>query len=162
MGVRAVDPRRRHRHRRVGRAVDARALLWHQPLTDAANGRTYETKNTPAVAGARAYLSTEAHGIDSDGRLVAIDVCDASDCGVRGKSTLAWHYDFRGPSGASPLLVGKRLFFDGSAPSRQGVLIAVDDLGAAPRVRRPPARRAGSTAWATTSAPTPRSGSSPR
>jgi hypothetical protein len=46
---------------------------------------------------------------------------------------LRWYYAFRGPSGASPLLVGSTLYFDGKPKSRAGSLMAVKDRGASAR-----------------------------
>jgi len=64
-----------------------------------------------------------------DGRLIALDVCDGSGCATRGQATVAWHFDFRGPSTASPLAIGSRIVFDGRTVMKQGQLLAVDDLG---------------------------------
>jgi hypothetical protein len=114
--------------------VAAGTLLWHQSLRDASNGRTYQTKNTVPVSGSRAYVSTEALEDQSDGRLYALDVCESAACGGRGALNVAWHYDFTGPSGASPLVIGSRVFLDGRSALRQGVLLAVDDLGASARM----------------------------
>jgi hypothetical protein len=109
--------------------VTTGALLSHQPIRDPATGRIYVTRNTVAVSGNRAYVLTNADGDPSDGRLYAIDVCGASDCGGRGTQTVSWHYDFKGPSGSSPLLIGKVLYFDGKPTKTSGSFMAVADHG---------------------------------
>jgi hypothetical protein len=103
------------------------ALLAHQPLIDPTTGALYVTRNTPAVAGSRAYISTAAESTVSNGRLYAIDICGSDTCGGRGKMTIGWTYDFTGPSGASPLVVGQRIFFDGQTTKGAGVFMAVND-----------------------------------
>jgi hypothetical protein len=105
-------------------------LLAHGPLS--VGGKVYVTRNTPAVRGNRAYVLASALGDDSDGRLVAIDVCDSTACAGRGAMQVAWSYAIVGPSGASPLLIGTRLFFDGRRGTRQAWFYAVDDQGSAP------------------------------
>ncbi len=105
------------------------ALLSHQPLIDAITGVLYVTRNTPAVNGNRAYVSTAAESALASGRLYAIDVCDSDTCGGRGKMAIGWAYDFTGPSGASPLAIGSRIFFDGQTSNGAGVFMAVNDLG---------------------------------
>jgi hypothetical protein len=105
------------------------ALLSHQPILDPLTGVGYATLNTPAVRGNRAYVLASAEDSGDDGRLYAIDVCESADCGGRGTVRIAWHFGFDGPSSASPVLIGNRLFFDGLRGSR-GTFHAVDDLGA--------------------------------
>lgn len=109
-------------------------LLSHAPLADPATGRRYVTRNTPAVRGARAYIVAEAEADAADGRVFAVDVCESSACGGRGRLVVAWQLPFAGPSGASPLLVGERLFVDGRDGPRGGTVFAVDDLGTSPRL----------------------------
>ena len=106
------------------------ALLAHRAIIDAASGRIYATINTPAVRGNRAYVLTSAVGNPKDGRLYAIDVCEGEACGGRGALRIAWHHAFNGPSAASPLLIGSRLFFDGRRSLGASTFLAVDDLGA--------------------------------
>ncbi len=108
------------------------ALLWHQPIIDPVSGATYQTINTPAVRGNRAYVLAAAVGNPSDGRLYAIDICESALCGGRGKPQVAWFHPFEGPSSASPLLIGQRIFFDGLRGKATGLFFGVDDLGTAP------------------------------
>lgn len=108
------------------------ALLDSMILVDPVSLQEYSTFNTPAVAGNRAYVLASVIGNGTKGRLFALDICDSAACGGRGKFSVAWTYDFRGPSGASPLLIGSRLFFDGRAQSGAGTFMAIDDLGTAP------------------------------
>lgn len=110
------------------------AMLDHMTLVDPVTQQVYSTFNTPAVAGNRAYVLASVIANGTKGRLFALDICDSSACGGRGKLSVAWTYDFRGPSGASPLLIGSRLFFDGRAKSGAGIFMAVDDMGTAPSV----------------------------
>ncbi len=77
-------------------------------------------------------MLASAVGRDARGRLFALDICDGAACGGRGKLSIAWTLDFRGPSNASPLVVGSRVFFDGRNSSGGGTFMAVDDLGSAP------------------------------
>lgn len=108
------------------------ALLWHGAIVDPVTGVVYQTINTPAVKGSRAYVLAAAVGNGSDGRLYAIDICNGSGCGGRGRVEVAWHHPIEGPSSASPLVIGKRIFFDGLRGKSSGLFYAVDDLGAAP------------------------------
>ncbi|MBS0448565.1 MAG: hypothetical protein JSR59_21800 [Proteobacteria bacterium] len=110
------------------------ALLAHQAIVDPDTHIVYGTQNTAATTGNRAYVLTAAVDNPADGRLYAIDVCDADDCGGRGTMTIAWHYDFAGPSGASPLLIGTQVYFDGRPAAGGGTFIAVKDRGATPRL----------------------------
>lgn len=108
------------------------ALLSHQPIVDPVTGAAFVTVNTPAVKGNRAYVVTSADGDSNQGRLYALDICESAACGGRGALTVAWHFDFDGPSQSSPLLVGKRLYFDGLKGQSTGLFFGVDDLGGAP------------------------------
>lgn len=105
------------------------SLLAHGPIVDPATGVTYHTMNTPSVVGNRAYVLTSAAGSPRDGRLYAIDICESSVCGGRGAIKPAWYFGFNGPSGASPLVIGKRIFFDGLRGEGAGTYFAVDDRG---------------------------------
>ncbi len=67
----------------------------------------YETVNTPAVRGNRAYLVTHFSLDYSKGRLYAIDV------GPAGELNVAWFVEIGGPSGASPLVIGDMIYIDG-------------------------------------------------
>jgi hypothetical protein len=97
----------------------------------------FETINTPAAAGARAYVAMhhQTAGVpDPDHRawLVAVDVDRAS----AEPMTMAWHFEFGGPSGASPLLINRTIYFDGdrAAPGapKDPHIFAVADAGGAP------------------------------
>jgi len=77
----------------------------------------YETINTPCVQGNRVYVLAQftTGGILSlfkrFGSLIAVDISpDASVDDER--ITIAWHYDFGGPSGGSPLLINDTIYFD--------------------------------------------------
>lgn len=108
------------------------ALLSHQPIADPITGAVYATINTPAAKGNRAYVLAAGVGTPGDSRLYAIDVCESAACGGRGKIQVAWYHPFEGPSSASPLLIGKRLFFDGLRGKSTGLFYGVDDLGSTP------------------------------
>jgi hypothetical protein len=112
--------------------VNTGALLWHQPIIDAGTGKQLQTINTPAVKGNRAYIVSAPVGDGSDGRLLAVDVCESAACGGRGSLQVVWQHAFEGPSSASPLLIGKRIFFDGLRGKSTGLFYGVDDLGDAP------------------------------
>jgi outer membrane protein assembly factor BamB len=105
-------------------------LLSHGALTDPVSGRRYLTRNTPATRGTRA----EAEDDPADGRLFALELCESAACGGRGQLALRWQMPFTGPSGASPLLIGDRIFHDGRDGARGSLFFAVDDLGTAPRL----------------------------
>lgn len=109
--------------------LETGALLSHAGLLDPATGVRYQTINTPAVRGNRAYVLAAAVGTPDDGRLYALDVCEADSCGGRGTFTVAWFFPFSGPSSASPLLIGSRIFFDGLRGRTTGLYFGVDDLG---------------------------------
>jgi outer membrane protein assembly factor BamB len=109
--------------------VTTGVLLSHQPIRDPDIGRVYVARNTAAVRGNRAYVPTAADLDPADGRLYAIDVCNASDCGGRGTQSVSWHYDFKGPSGPNPLLIGNVLYFDGRPTRGTGSFMAVADRG---------------------------------
>ena len=92
----------------------------------------YNTLNTPAVNGSRAYVVSACVGEQTNGGLAAIDV--ATSGATRGSMTLAWLYAFPGPSGASPLFTNGVVFFDGviSAGSSHGTFMAVSDTASGP------------------------------
>ena len=80
----------------------------------------FETVNTPAVRGNRIYVSThhQINGItDSDNLawLAAVDV-DPDAINESDRLRLAWHFEFGGGSGASPLLINNVVYFDGHRP----------------------------------------------
>jgi len=78
-------------------------------------GGYFETINTPCVNGNRAYVSTQYSKdrfLLKRARLYAIDI-DPGNPNVDERLKTAWYYEFDGPSGASPLLIGNSLYFDG-------------------------------------------------
>jgi hypothetical protein len=82
----------------------------------------YETINTPCVQGNRVYVLAQftTGGIVSlckrFGSLIAVDIVpNAPDEKERMK--IAWHYDFGGPSGGSPLLINDTIYFDSEKAS---------------------------------------------
>lgn len=112
--------------------VNTGTLLSSKPLTDPSTGKLYVTRNTPAVKGNRVYIVTEADRDPTDGRFYALDICESKICGGRGKVSVAWHFDFSGTSGASPLLIGSRIFFDSRVGSNIGTFMAIEDTGVGP------------------------------
>lgn len=101
----------------------------------------FDTTNSPTVSGNRVYLSTQfvESGSNQDttyGRLYAIDV-SGSDQSGSATFTPAWYYQFKAPSGASPLFVqdgsGSYVYFDGNGSNPSGPstpeFFAVKDLG---------------------------------
>jgi hypothetical protein len=110
-----------------------------------AGGSYYETVNTPCVIGNRVYISTQLVTDSSYGRLYALDV-DVTN--LSQPLTVAWTWDFGGPSGASPTCTTqKTIVFDGASQtpgsSASPVLFSVHDGGTAP-----------SLAWSTAMAAT--------
>lgn len=101
-------------------------LLASLELRDPALGvdGRFDTRNTPGSSGNRIYVSTEltlADGTMDPGRrarLYAIDV----DPGAKPSKRLrvAWHFDFGARSGASPLVVGDLILFDGDRVTPDG------------------------------------------
>lgn len=98
-------------------------------ITLTQDGSFYETVNTPAVSGNRLYVSTHLDADSNYGRLYALDFIAEQNA-----FQIAWQFDFGGPSGASPLLVGDTLYFDGDRPDPQAdfapQIYAVQDTGA--------------------------------
>lgn len=109
------------------------ALLSQLAIRDSVSGDLYITRNTPASNGNRAYVVASRIDDETDGRLYAVDICNDASCGGRGMMNLRWFYAFKGPSGASPLLIGSTVYFDGRPTSRTGAMIAVVDRGHAGR-----------------------------
>lgn len=91
---------------------------------DGLRGR-FETTNTPGSRGNRVYISTEFKLEDGradpnhHARLYAVDVDPAREPQERLK--VAWFYEFGARSGASPLVAGDRIYFDGDRASPSGV-----------------------------------------
>lgn len=112
----------------VWNAADG-TLLDSRPIIDPVNGRHYATRNVPAVRGNRVYVLAEAEELSSDGRLYALDICASDSCGGRGKVSIAWYFAFEGPSGASPLVIGSRIYFDGRPAAGGGTFFGLYDLG---------------------------------
>jgi outer membrane protein assembly factor BamB len=111
-------------------------------MLDLASGTgRFHTANTPAVRGNRIYVSTEFSESSGTGRLYAIDAIlpagynplDPSTYDPTAVLRVVWHVDFGGPSGASPLVVGDQIFFDGDRPFPDAPfaphVFAVRDLG---------------------------------
>jgi hypothetical protein len=77
----------------------------------------FDTTNTPGGRGNRVYVSTEFKPADGSpdaghhARLYALDVHSEAKPGKR--ITIAWTFDFGSRSGASPLVVGDTVIFDG-------------------------------------------------
>jgi outer membrane protein assembly factor BamB len=81
----------------------------------------FETTNTPGVRVNRVYVSAHHQVdrvVDEDNLawLVAIDV-DPTNPDPSERLRIAWHFEFGGPSGASPLVIGDTVYFDGDRPA---------------------------------------------
>jgi outer membrane protein assembly factor BamB len=115
--------------------LDLRATL------DGLTGR-FDTTNTPGARGNRVYVSTEftldggAPDPNHHARLYAIDVDPHKPPGRRLR--VAWTFDFGARSGASPLVSGDLVVFDGDRemPSSPFAprFFGVRDTGRAPRL----------------------------
>jgi hypothetical protein len=93
----------------------------------------FVTQNTPAVGGDlidistefdrdRIYISTEHSQDPNRARLVAVDVTiNNNNERVTAEIKEAWHYEFGGPSGASPLRIGDTIYFDGDTGKRDNI-----------------------------------------
>jgi len=98
----------------------------------------FSTINTPCVNGNRIYISTHYEGprgtptLLRHARLYAIDV-DPDNPDIDKRLSVAWYFEFGGPSQASPTLIGDTVYFDGyrSNPSlrRDPHVFAVTDKG---------------------------------
>lgn len=106
---------------------DAWSGVRRSVLNLTADDGRYETVNTPAVQGNRAYLSTHYSLDFSKGRLYAVDI------GPAGELSVAWFVEFGGPSGASPLVIGDMIYIDGDGleptTSPNPHVIAIRDEG---------------------------------
>ncbi len=120
------------------------ALLASRTIrASSADTGSFYTVNTPSFSGKRAYVAMQyrnASGANPTNlaRLVALDV-DPSRPRRIDRLTPAWQFPYGGPSGASPLLIGDRIYFDGAAlapysgaPSRSSMLFAVQDRSSSP------------------------------
>ena len=98
----------------------------------------FSTINTPCVKGNRIYISTQYKsplGIPTllhYARLYALDI-EPDNPNIDERLTEVWHFDFGGPSQASPTLINGTIYFDGfrQKPSlfRDIHLFAVTDKG---------------------------------
>ena len=93
----------------------------------------YETINSPCINGNRVYISTQFNRdpfiFFRRARIYAIDV-DCNNPNKDDRLQVAWHYDFNGPSGASPLLIENTLYFDAErCVLRRPQIIALTDMG---------------------------------
>ncbi len=105
----------------------------------------FDTANTPATRGNRVYVLTNFVPQQSDdpnaklGRMYAIDSYPNA-VNVQDRLQVAWHFDFRAPSGASPTVHGNYIYFDGlgTDPSAAGMdrptIFALEDMGSTYRV----------------------------
>ena len=84
----------------------------------------FETTNTPGARGNRVYISTEFKLQDGSpdpnhhARLYAVDVDPSKD--PQASLRVAWFYEFGARSGASPLVIDNRIYFDGERSHRPG------------------------------------------
>ena len=98
----------------------------------------FTTINTPCVKGNRIYISTQYKGprglptLRHHARLYAVDI-DSANPNVEDRLKEVWHYEFGGPSQASPTLINDTIYFDGYRPKpsiRRNIhLFAVTDMG---------------------------------
>ena len=98
----------------------------------------FSTINTPCVKENRIYISTQYKGpvglptLLHHARLYAVDV-DSDNPIVENRLTEVWHFEFGGPSQASPTIINGTIFFDGyrQKPSlfRDIHLFALTDKG---------------------------------
>jgi len=118
-------------------------LLAKRYLNDNADGSEtggyYETINTPSVRSNRAYISTQFsednNPANRRARLYAVDI-DIGASGPVDQIKTAWHYDFDGPSGASPLVIGDTIFFDGNKSlQKDPFTMGVIDKGSYPLLK---------------------------
>jgi PQQ-like domain len=123
---------------RSGRHI---ATLELKATLDGLSGR-FDTTNTPGSRGNRIYVSTEFKLDDGSAdpnhhaRLYAIDV-DPSRPRAR-RLRVAWYHEFGARSGASPLVLGDLIVFDGDRSDPAGPLsprfFGIRDTGAKPRL----------------------------
>lgn len=104
--------------------------------SDPADPEFFETVNTPSVRGDRIYVVTQrTHDPAKTGWLVAIDIAERAASPI----SLAWHFEFGGPSGGSPLRIGRTIYFDGGSlhpgDPAAPVVFGVRDDGRAPAQR---------------------------
>ena len=99
----------------------------------------FSTINTPCANGSRIYVLTEYKRailrlptLLHYGRLYAIDV-DPDNPNVDERLKEAWHFEFGGPSQASPMFVNNTIYFDGYRPRpslrKNPHLFALNDMG---------------------------------
>jgi len=98
----------------------------------------FSTINTPCVKGNRVYISTQYKSpiglptILHHARLYALDI-DSDNPNIDNRLNEVWHFEFGGPSQASPTIINETIYFDGyrQKPSlfRDIHLFAVTDKG---------------------------------
>lgn len=111
--------------------------------TSPADSGNFFTVNTPAFRGNRAYVAMQYRASNGTNPtnlawLVAVNVDPANQ--RRGQRlTTAWHFEYGSPGGASPLVIGNRIYLDGAAlspypgqPPASSVLFCVQDQSATP------------------------------
>ncbi|GAB4152363.1 MAG: hypothetical protein Fur0021_17050 [Candidatus Promineifilaceae bacterium] len=97
------------------------------------NSGVWSTNNTVAVNGNRIYIVMEFHDIvgAAPARLYALDIVpDGNGVDI----VPAWYFEYRADSGASPLVIGNTIYFDGDGPDpmqseETPLLFAIQDLG---------------------------------
>lgn len=118
-------------------SVDDGRFLGELYVQDPGDTRTFAAINTPAVVGNRLYISMHiTDDEDETARLVALDVDPAN---AAAPLRVEWHFVFGGPSGATPVVIGDTVYFDGGREVPGGAraphLFAVRDWGGAPELR---------------------------
>lgn len=98
----------------------------------------FSTINTPCVKKNRIYVSTHYKGprglstLRHHARLYAVDI-DSDNPNIDKRFKEVWHFEFGGPSQASPTLINNTIYFDGYRPNpsiRRNIhLFAVTDMG---------------------------------
>ena len=100
-------------------------------LQIADGARLFDTANTPGQSAAGVVyvaMSERNGGRNPQGLLVALDVRS-------GTPRELWRFPFPGPSGASPLVIGDTVYFDGMDPDQGPIVYAVRDQGGSPDLR---------------------------
>ncbi|MEW6737608.1 MAG: hypothetical protein AB1489_40375 [Acidobacteriota bacterium] len=115
-------------------------LLGILNITD--KGGFYETLNTPGGRNNRVYISTQRRLLNGDvdpsntGQLFAVEI-DVTNPNPTQRLQVKWSFEYRSPSGASPLVINDVIYFDGAgltpgtAPTTP-YFFAVRDTGNAP------------------------------
>lgn len=104
---------------------------------------SFVTVNTPSFSGNRAYVAMQyrsASGTNAANLawLVALDI-EPTNPRQAGRLRRAWNFTYGSPGGASPLVIGDRIYLDGAAlapypgaPKRSSMLFCVQDLSTSP------------------------------